>query len=449
MASLIEQLGGSRIVYWVATWKSGVRGHRTLFRYSAVSIFSQIANMGCNLLILRWLAPVTMGTWQSAMLILTYASLVQAGVTNGLNRELPFASGKSNDKVAADLAGTAQTATVFAIIILLLMGVPIALVLARSKLVLLCIFAALAGTASALYRNYLTVTYRAEGAFETLTKILLAETLLAVATLPIVSRYGLGGMAGRFVFLSLVGCSLNYIGRPLRHLGRFSWADLGLLLRTGTPIFIFAYLEGIVGTFPRLLLLANGGVLLVGLFAPANAIMSALFIVPASIAQYIYPRMSYQLGKSGKAIDLWPIARNTAVGAVLCSLPVAALLNCLLPFALHQWFPAYRGSEWAARWMTIAGIFVGGSIAANALCSLKSWAMMAIHTGTRLLLGLALPWICFVLLRSLGAIAFGVVISEGVTFVVGLCCIYYRTHKGSGDDQSICRKSMAPNATLA
>ncbi len=141
--------------------------HSTLLRFSTASVIYSMATMLTGLVIYRWVEPADYGLWLSVLMIQVYASIIQGGVLNGLNRELPFNLGAGKDQLALELAATAQSIALAGAAVLAVGGcvaaafVPSARVGAGIAVVGL-------GSGVTLYRVYLASTYRAERAFELL-----------------------------------------------------------------------------------------------------------------------------------------------------------------------------------------------------------------------------------------------------------------------------------------
>src|SRR5262245_32072354 len=66
-------------------------GQRTFVTFilsaGAVNVVSLLASG----LAFRWIDPVSMGIWQTLLLVSSYLTVVRLGLVNGLGRELPFA----------------------------------------------------------------------------------------------------------------------------------------------------------------------------------------------------------------------------------------------------------------------------------------------------------------------------------------------------------------------
>lgn len=400
--------------------------HGTLLRYSTASVLSQAANMLSSFAILLWLPPATVGLWQSLLLIGVYASVIQGGAIHGLNRELPLVSGQGRDEEAASLAGTAQTVALGGSG-LCLATIPLAWFFFNDPTARWGAAAVIIGAAAAVYGRYLKATYRATSTFETLGKILFAETIIGLMTLSLVYWFGFAGLAIRFVVTELLSTSLNHLFRPLRIVGHFSWTNLRRLVVVGIPIFAFAYLSDLARTFPRLILLSLGGVPWVGLFAPANAMAGVLQLLPASIGTYVYPKMTFRYGSTGSATSLWPMARATALLPLLASVPAAVVLVVAAPMLMRSFFPAYIESIPALQWTAIAGVFMGGSICVNALASLKAYPQMFIFVASRLLLLFVFPFALGTAFGSLAGVGAGMAIAYALDFCVVLALVRHAT----------------------
>lgn len=399
---------------------------QTFLRYAGSSVVLQAVSLGSGVVVLRWLAPADLGLWQALLLIGTYSTVVQGGVINGLNRELPFAMGSGNAESAATLAGTArQVALVGAM--LCLACIPLAAFLAEggrrwggASLVLMA-------AAGGIYRNYLGATYRSTAAFDSLGRIQLFEAAAALVTLPLVMWFGYWGLGSRYVLLSVFGVSLMHRRRPLPSVGAFQWSALRSLLQTGVPLFVFGYLIGVAGTFPKLVLLSEGGTLWVGLFAPAAAMATAMMAIPDALSRFIYPRMSFRLGETGDSRVLWPMAVKSSVGVILASIPIVGALWFAVGPMIEAWFPAYAASVPSLRWTLVAGLFHAASASMNALNSVKAWPAMACYAVVSLAGLYFLPAAGVSLSGTLESVAAGWAAAEALRFGVGMTLIWWVT----------------------
>lgn len=393
--------------------------HGTLVRFSTSSVLLQAINMLCSLLVLKWLPPREMGLWQSLLLLGTYAGIAQGGAIHGLSREMPFAMGQAKDTEVAELVGTAQISAAVGAGLCLL-GIPLGWLFFSTQAERWGTSAVLFATAVGIYRNYLRATYRASRTFDSLAKIQGIEALLALGTLPLVWGLGFAGLAVRHLIIEALSCLLNHLLRPMKSLASFRWRSLERLIATGLPIFAFAYLSDVARSLPRLALLKLGGVLWVGVFAPASAMVGVIQMVPSAMSAYIYPQMTYRLGKSGDPATLWPVARAAALIPLAVTAPFALLLIVIFPPLIARFFPTYVECIPALRWTAGAGVFCGAGIAVNALASLKAYRAMAWFVANRLIVLAVFPFAAGWWCQTLTGVAAGMAIAYAVDFCVVL-----------------------------
>jgi O-antigen/teichoic acid export membrane protein len=387
--------------------------------------------MFAGFIVLRWIAPEDIGLWQSLLLVGTYSSFVQAGVFNGLNRELPYRLGKGDSSALAFVA-TCQS---FALILggLLVTGGVLTVFVVEQSQVRWALAAVFVGVASSTYQQFLGATYRARQAFRKLSHIVVAETVMALVTLPVVYYLKYPGLAVRFAVLAVFSAIMRHHWRPFRVPVSLDPRVLLELMKTGVPLFAFGYVASIAATLPRVVLLHEGNVQMVGLYAPVAATMSIMIVVPSAMAQYIYPRMSYMLGNSGNRHKVWNLAWRTSIYSVLISTPVIAVIYIAMPWVIEKFLPEYSYGVNAIGWALMGGVFQGALISVNALNSLKAWKWMAMYTSVRVLGTLVLVFFFFHLfLNPIEGVAFGYALAQAVSWCTALLCIHYATKGGSG-----------------
>jgi O-antigen/teichoic acid export membrane protein len=401
-----------------------VWAHGTLARFAGATTFQSVVTMLAGFAVLRWVSPDDLGLWQSFLLIESYSLLVQVGVFNGLNRELPFQLGANNATDAMRLAATSQTVAAFGSG-LLAIGTLIAVFSGAEPRTTCGVAAVFFASACGVYQNYLTVTYRADRAFETLARLNLLDGILGVVSLPLVFYLGYVGLALRYALMKGISVTLNHLFRPMRPGWGLSWRTLVSLLRIGVPLYTSGYLLGVSVTFPKVILLSEHGPRVVGLFAPAGAMMAVMQILPGALGQFVYPRMSFALGRTNDPASLWPIVWKTTAGTFAISIPVAIVGMWLAPWFISGFFPKYTDCIPAIRWTIATGVLLGSTIGVNALYSLKAWRPIVVYTAVRVCAAFVFPYLMIRTTRPLEGIALGYFIGESLSFVVGAACVYW------------------------
>ncbi|MCE5267373.1 MAG: lipopolysaccharide biosynthesis protein [Planctomycetaceae bacterium] len=405
-----------------------LKRHKTLAYFGTASTLCSVVVMLSGIVVLWWVNPEEMGVWQSLLLIQAYTSWLQFGTLNGLNRELPYTMGRGDCASLQELAGTAQTVTLAGCAILVV-AAGVSVVILKTPMLRFGAAIVLLCNSADTYRSYLSVTYRAEKGFQALAHIKIAESSISVASLPFVYFFHFGGLVARFVLTTFLGVSLNHIYRPIRAPLLFSWRSLRLLVTVGIPIFVFGYVIALANTFPRVILLSTGDMRRVGLFAPAYSVTTLCQVIPLALGQYIYPQMSFALGRTGDPKAVWSIAWKTAAGILLLSIPVVAFAEITIPWFVTSYLPKYAGATGAIRWGIVAGMFMGMLISVNALNSLKAWRWMAAYTGFYAVSNLVVPYLLFrTLADPVEGVAEGFAIAQSLSFLVAMYCIFRATH---------------------
>jgi O-antigen/teichoic acid export membrane protein len=296
------------------------------------------------------------------------------------------------------------------------------------------------------YLNYLQVTFRAQQAFLSLAKIQGIQIGIIFLSVLLVYFHGYYGLVIRSLLTQTSFLFLAHLARPIRVRPKYSRDRLISLVKVGLPIFSYAYLNGVAYTLPRLVLLTSSGVKWVGLFAPAEAIVSMYIMFPSVLAQYIYPQMSFTLGKSNDPKLLWPMAWKSAAYIFVFSFLFSLVGWFLLPWVIEGAFPQYLAGVFAAQLALIIGPFRGSMIGMNALYSLKSWPWLTLITIVNLVLSWVFPYAGSFMNNPLDGVALGALASQAAVSVLTLVCIQRATF---GKSRSGYGAVENPAATLA
>jgi O-antigen/teichoic acid export membrane protein len=407
--------------------------HESTILYAASSLAKAGLGFVATMVTMKTVAPGHLGLWNSMSLATTYSAFLQAGVNNGLNRELPFHLGAGDEPRARRLAGTALAFTAVSCLLAAAAGLA-ALFIFRDKgaafraaiavetIAVLCFF----------YQSYLTVTFRSTTSFKALAKVEFAGVAIGLAALPLIYYFSYYGMLWRIAGTSLIGVAMLHLVRPI-HVGlEWDGESLRRLLKTGLPIFALFYIESTFSTFDRVFLLESGGVEQVGFYSLAMMGQQAMMVVPLAIAMYMYPRMTYHWGRDGSRRALWRRAWMTSAVSGAVMLPVAVGAYLALPWFVTTFVPRYGPGVSAARIMLVGSLFSGGAIGTNAMWSMKAWKhMTAYQLGGAALRALGPYAGLSVYSDALVAVALGTAAACVLQFVLGMVLTFHATLAGS------------------
>lgn len=334
-----------------------------------------------NIIVLKWLAPIEAGIWSALTLTQSYFSFMQLGVYSGLNREYPYLLGKGQLKSADAIIASSLA---FALILscmspFVFYAVFIKNLSSEYYTIAVPSFAFSMGLIS--YQQYLSVTYRTNKDFNSLSRIYAYQSFFTIGSVVLVTSLGFKGLCIRFFLFNLFSTILLHISRPIRIKPLFNLSIIVNLIKTGAPIMAAGYGVTVANGFDRLLILKFGSVIDLGLYSPALAVKNAMASIPASMNQYITPRLSYRYGETNSSQSLWKLTWQ-ATGITFLILCTTALLGWfLLPVVVSSLFPLYKAGLGAARFMLIAGIFASIGVATAALGALKAFRVLFIYVA--------------------------------------------------------------------
>jgi len=398
--------------------------------YASSSVFLSGANLATGILVIRWIQPEQLGVWHTVRLAMTYAFFLLAGVNNGLNRELPYALGGTNEKRAQGLAGTALYCNVIACALALVAGLGAVYVFRnRPSVVLLSIIAVSFLIVCSFYRNYLIVTFRSHDAFRNLGNMQFLEGVLLVATIPLVFFLHFGGLLLRLGLVAAIMLVAIHAVRPVKVRPAFGKESFLLLAKTGIPIFALDYIATAAGTCDRLALLHAGGAILVGYYALASIACETMSVIPTSIASYFYSRMSYQFGKHNDPQMLWKAAIKSSIVIPILMSPICAAGYFLMPPIITAFFPKYANGIEAARIMLWVALFTGAAIGSNILWSLKAWKWMVSYQVALAAMISVFPFVGAAVHPSpLLGVVYGLLVARIIMFLLTIWMTYMATH---------------------
>lgn len=402
--------------------------------FSISSLLYSISLMFTNFMVIKWIPPVEMGLWNTFLIITSYSFILQLGVLNGLNRELPYFLGKNDINRSSSLASTGLfVATAATIIALLLSIISILYIIYFYPLDIFTVYTLISVAFLVViyfYQNYLIVTYRTNGAFMKLAKVYLLNSLIIILSLVLVWQYKYSGFLIRVVLLSLILTLGLHIFRPLKDTKpKYNKNSFLLLIKTGAPLFLAGYIAGLSKTLNRVFLANFVGILYVGYYSPALAILVVMNLFPAQIAQYLYPQMSYEYGKTGDKQKLWKWVWKSALGLIALLTPFGIIAWYIVPLAINAFFPDYAEGIFAAQLAIISGIISGSLVGLNVLNSIKAFKTIFSINVTKLLLNIALMYLGVIYFEPLTGVALGLVLSDLLYFLLGLYVTYFNLIK--------------------
>ena len=405
--------------------------YKTPILFSGGSVAKAFAQMIVGFVVAKFVTPKDFGLWNTLNLALTYSLFVQAGLINGLNRELPYLFGKGEDEEALQMAGTVQTFTLISSVIVLLLGAGyITFVEIKNPKLYYGIIGVTILIVLNYYQSYLFSTFRSKNSFLNLSKLQFVHAFTNLLTLILVFYYTYYGLILKAILVALVYVFLMHLARPIKVGLLWNKEAFYKLLKVGLPIFILSYVEAIAGTTDKMLLLKYTNLEQLGLYSFGFYALSSFSIFPSSIASYIYPKMTYDYGKTNDKLIMWRYVKKITIILLFLLLPIAIIGYFLCPILIQNFFPSYNESARIMQILLFAGAFNGCVIGVNALWSMKAWKYIIVYQLFLSLFLFLMPVITLNLFSNkLQGIAYGVLIAHFISFIFGILVTYIATNK--------------------
>jgi O-antigen/teichoic acid export membrane protein len=316
-------------------------------------MISNVVRIISGILVARFVLPQMLGTFNGMGIIIGYLPILQLGVMNGLNRELPYCFGKGEIDKAKRYASVAQF---WEVALSSLAFTVLTLISFYYLFQAQYLFAAgfFAYGLSAIYhyygQNYLQILFRTNHDFNKLSNISLIIAFFSLITVVLVWKWQFYGLCLRSIILIAVEMYFLWKWKPLYVLPTWDFQVMKEIVIIGMPIFIVGIVFALWTTLQNTLVLKMGGAEQFGFFALAVMIENSMAIVEHSVAQVIYPKMAYEYG-SGKGVnDLMKISFKPILYVFIFLIPSVLIAWYILPFAIELLLPKYMSGIEAARW---------------------------------------------------------------------------------------------------
>ncbi len=290
-----------------------------------------------------------------------YASMSQLGVFNGLNRELPYYSGKGDRRRVNELAAAAQAWAIVVSLLVALAMLPLAVWYGIQG----DMWRAVGWLTNAIFAfmlfysaqpiSYLQVTYRTGHDFARLAMVGVVQNAVGLALVVLVAFFNFYGMCLRMLLTFGVAAVLLHYMRPLRVGPKWNTVHLKHLLGVGLPIFGVGLLYYWWATLlNKTLVWVYTGERGMGLYYNVITAATMLELLPQAVSQVVYPRMSEKYGRTGKLQGLLGMTAKPMALTALGMIPVIAVSWWLVEPAMRLVLPKYIEAVPAMRWGLLA-----------------------------------------------------------------------------------------------
>ena len=197
-----------------------------------------------------------------------------------------------------------------------------------------------------------SITFRTSSEFVRLARVNVVEAATGLVGLILVAAFGFFGLCLRVVLAGAASTALLFRWRPVRVGPRWSLSNLRHLIIIGAPIYfvgqIYGFWTGVINATLVLHFTGNYGM---GLYAMVALSITAMEVIPAALAQVLYPRMAQDYGAGRDIRHLVRISIKPML-ATFSGLAVVAAVGWFLAqpvvqFVVPQYVAAVPAIQWA------------------------------------------------------------------------------------------------------
>lgn len=395
-----------------------LKNNKTLLSFSGSSILLSLVKLFANILIIKWIAPEELGIWNTIIVVQSYAVVLNLGISNGLNRELPFALGKNYLNIAKKLAETGLFISITAAFISFFVLAGSTFFVEDQRLHISLIVIAVITGISCVNRYYAT-TFRTNQAFIVFSRINIILTIIEFISLILPAKLSYEGFLIRVIIIVVLKLILYLIYQPFPVKPKYSKFGFIFLTTTGIPLLFSLYLTSIADTFKRIILKHFSSFEIVGYFSPALAIHGLNSMLPKYIGQYVFPKLNYNIGKGKNINTLWKDVLKYVFLNILVMIPLIVIGWFSIPYFIEYFFPKYVLGIFAAQIAILSALVMPFKIILNLFNSLKNWKIIYAVAVFKLIVYFCFQWFFTKSMEPLEGMAFGILFSE-VFFAVVL-----------------------------
>jgi len=316
-------------------------------------MFSNVVRIISGLLVARFVLPELLGTFNGIGIIMGYLPILQLGIMNGLNRDLPYYFGKGEFERARKYASVTQfwelSLSLLAFSILVFLSV---YYFFKSNYLFAAGFFsyALASIHHYFGLNYLQVLFRTNQDFNKLSSITLIISIISLLSVLFVWRWKFYGLCVRSVVTLTTELFLLWKWKPLSVKPKYDFAVLKEINKVGMPIFIVGIIFALWSTIQNTFVLKLGGAEEFGLFQLALMIETSMGVIVYSVSQVVYPKMAFEYGAGKDVKDLLRLSYKPILAIFILLIPSVFIAWIFLPYAVNWLLPKYGNGVEAAQW---------------------------------------------------------------------------------------------------
>jgi O-antigen/teichoic acid export membrane protein len=338
--------------------------------------------------------PNEIAIWQLLMAAESFIMIFRFGIFNAFNREFSFLMGRNQKEKALDYLNTVDSYAIFLSIFFFFFvliwgrGNPLEHPLYAFSLIIFAFYLPVK-----IYTGFLDLVFRTGQDFKKLSIIQAWSMIIYILTLILPYLMGYTGYLYRILAISISTMMLYLYFRPIKFKFDFKKQNFFYLFKTGIPLFISNYLQGIIVTIPTLMLAYFDTMTQVGLFYPVGLIISFGALLPSVISIYLLPKLNFDFGKENNVSNVIRNSMHSAFYSFLFMLPLVAFGWIFLPLFFKLFLPNYMEALHPSRLGLLLSLFNSFILLYNPFTVLKAWNPMYAYLAIMVALTIFFPLI--------------------------------------------------------
>ena len=271
--------------------------------YTASTYIVQILVLLLGLFTRRLLGPLDLGIWSILLILISYVSYFDLGISDAAGREIPYWKAKGDEERPERFRNLMYTYNLAISIIFGLGFLAYAFIFRRDYSPNYFVGLAVVGISLPLWRWITcgTVYLRCTKEFVFLSKTNIIVMLLnGILSLALVWRFGLNGMYGAYILQLIFNAWYWKNAKKWQRFFSvwFSKADFFFLLKIGVPIALGGLTFTVFRTLDSVLVNRNLGPASFGVYSIGVSITAFIYNLPNSFSIVMYPRFQERFGSS-------------------------------------------------------------------------------------------------------------------------------------------------------
>lgn len=316
----------------------------TILSFISSQIISNFLRLVSGFIVIKYVEPDLYGNFNGISNYLSYLGLLTIGIVNGLGRELPI-------NIALDkkflfrkqIFTTFSFSLVVGIIGFLFFFINSISFLLSNNLDQAGVFFCFSVCAliQILSKQFFQILYRTNKDFDNLSRINFYLGIFNLISVYLVYLFSFNGLVIRFLFLNIIEFLMLYKFRPFNFRPNFSKNIFLNLLKVGFPIFLVGYIGPTFQTIINNIIFVSFGPNVFGLFSLGLVLQNGFSIIPNSLGQILYPRISVDFAKGLSISEVIRKHYKIIVIQFIIVLIIALVLYFSIPKLINFFLPKY------------------------------------------------------------------------------------------------------------